>query len=162
MRRTIGLLAVLAAVPVLATGCGEQRANMAAVRDSAATPSAAALSGATTAFAVVRPGARPDEVLLARATRRQPGGPETVVPANVRPAAATALAPGARIHITAPLFEGDLKDWLKGIQVTPEQFAAMSRTAERRYGPLPDRARMFDVRLDGRQRITVMRQIFSP
>ncbi|GAA2591465.1 hypothetical protein SMC26_06785 [Actinomadura fulvescens] len=160
MRRAIGLLLTLAAVPVLVTGCGERRATMAARDTAAATPPRPAAEARV--FAVIRHGARPGEVLLARATRRQPGGPETVVPANVRPARATPFAPGARIRVTAPLYEGDLKDWLKGVRVTPEQFAAMSRTAERRYGPLPDRARMFDVRLDERGRIVGMRQVFSP
>jgi hypothetical protein len=162
MRRVI-LLATAGLVGTVAlSGCGSEHVRVEPAAGSGGRHQAAAATPAGKAFAVVRPGSNPDQVMVARATRRQPGGPETVVPAKVGKPAPTALAPGAWIRITAPLYEGELSDWLRGAAVTPRQFAAMSQASEHRYGPFPDRARMFDVWLDAQGRVTGMQQIFSP
>lgn len=165
MRKVILLAATGLVGTVALSGCGQQhaqatRAGGTTVRQQAARAAAAAPAGK--AFAVVRPGTQPDQVLVARATRRQPAGPETLVPSEVAAPAQVALAPGAWIRITAPLYDGELSDWLRGAAVTPRQFADMSQASEHRYGPFPDRARMFDVWLDGQGRVAGMQQIFSP
>jgi len=156
------LLAATGLVGTLAlSGCGQQHAQATPAGGTTVRHQAAA-APAGKAFAVVRPGAGPDQVLVAPATRRQPAGPETLVPSKVGTPAPLALAPGARIRITAPLYDGELTDWLRGAAVTPRQFADMSQASEHRYGPFPDRARMFDVWLDGQGRVAGMQQIFSP
>jgi hypothetical protein len=162
MRQVILAAAAGLVGAVALSGCGQQRAQVEPAAGTSGRHEAAAAAPARKAFAVVRPGPRPDQVLMARATRWQPAGPETLVPAKVGTPARMALAPGAWIRITAPLYEGELSDWLRGAAVTPRQFAAMSKASERRYGPFPDRARMFDVWLDAQGRITGMQQIFSP
>ncbi|MBO2449967.1 hypothetical protein J4573_22890 [Actinomadura barringtoniae] len=162
MRKVI-LLAVTGLVGTVAlSGCGRQHAQVAPAGGTLVRHQAAAAAPVGKAFAVVRPGASPDQVLVARATRKQPAGPETLVPSRVGTPAPVALAPGARIRITAPLYDGELTDWLRGAAVTPRQFADMSQASEHRYGPFPDRARMFDVWLDAQGRVAGMRQIFSP
>lgn len=113
-------------------------------------------------FGLVKPGDIPSLVQLARATEHQPGGPETLVPVNAGPYVPVPLAPGAVIRVTAPIYDGDLADWLAGAEVTPEQFARLSQQAEQRYGPLPARARMFRVWLDESGRATKLQHIFSP
>ncbi|WP_433338320.1 hypothetical protein [Spirillospora sp. CA-294931] len=143
---------------VLAAGtlgsCGGESADVRAVAGGTRAPEKA--------FAVVKPGANPSEVVLARAVRQQPGGPETLVPARLQRETRAPLAPGAVINVTAPIHLGELGDWLKGVPVSPAEFARLSREADRRLAPMPGRARMFDVWLDERGRVTRMHQIFSP
>lgn len=160
-RVSLGVLALV----LLATGaaalllsCDQQRTRAAPL--TGATPSGT--PSATEIFALVKPDSRPAQVLVARATEHQPGGPETLVPVNVQPYKALQLAPGAIIRITAPLYPGPLTDWVKGIQVTPEQFNSYARQAESKYGPLPDRARMFHLWLDPQGRVRGMQHYFTP
>jgi hypothetical protein len=115
-----------------------------------------------TAFAVVNAGSGPGRALVARARRSQPGGPETVKPVDLQRAADTPIARSADITITAPLYSGNLKDWLAGAKVDPGELDRRLREADRRYGPLPDRARMFEVTFDDLGRIVRLHQIFSP
>jgi hypothetical protein len=116
----------------------------------------------TTAFALVYAGPGPGWALVAKARRIQPGGPETVTPVDVQRPAETPIDPGADITITAPLYAGELRDWLAGAEVDPGEFDRQLREADRRYGPLPDRARMFDVTFDDLGRIVRLHHIFSP
>ena len=144
---------------VLPAACGRQEASTVPV--SEVGPLRATAAGSTI-FALVRPGATAGEVLVARATEHQPGGPETLVPVKIQPYRPVRLAAGAVIRITAPYYEGELSDWISGAPVTPAQFAALAHRAEARYGPLPNRARMFRVTLDGQGRVSRMQHIFSP
>ena len=148
----LALLVVAAAAFMVS--CGQQRPR--------AAPMSAATPAATELFAVIKPGGTPGQVLVARATEYQPGGPETLVPVHVQPYRAMRLAPGAVIRITAPLYPGVLTDWIKGAQVTPQQFDADARQAEARWGPLPDRAHMFHLTLDAQGRVSRMQHYFSP
>ncbi|MGH3387327.1 MAG: hypothetical protein ACRDOO_00435 [Actinomadura sp.] len=169
-RISLGALALV----LLATGaaavmlsCDQQRTGAAPLASVIPTPvvtgaPAVATSAATKIFAVIKPAGDPAHVLVARATERRPGGPETLVPVRVQPYAALSLAPGAIIRITAPLYPGNLTDWVTGAQVTPEQFTADARQAEARYGPLPDRARMFYLWLDPQGRVIRMQHYFTP
>ena len=116
----------------------------------------------TTAFAVVNAGSGPGWALVAKATRIQPGGPETVTPVDLQRPADTPIAPGADITITAPLYAGDLEDWLAGAKVTSAEFDRQLREADQRYWPLSDRARMFEVTFDDSGRIVRLHHIFSP
>lgn len=150
------LIAVAVALPA---ACGRQTTSTVPV--SEVGPLRATAPGSQI-FALVRPGPTVGEVLVARATEHQPGGPETLVPVKVQPYKPVRLAPGAVIRITAPYYEGHLSDWISGALVTPEQFASLLRRAEARYGPLPGRARMFRVTLDGHGRVSRMQHIFSP
>lgn len=137
--------------------CGEQQPRAAPMSASVAgTPAGTEL------FAVIKPGGTPGQVLVAWATEYQPAGPETLVPVHVQPYKAMQLAPGAVIRITAPLYPGPLTDWIKGAQVTPEQFDTDARQAEARWGPLPDRAHMFHLTLDPQGRVSGMQHYFSP
>jgi hypothetical protein len=113
-------------------------------------------------FALVKPGATAGVVLVAPATEHQPGGPETLVPVRVQPYKPVSLAPAAVIRVSAPYYQGHLSDWISGAPVTPQQFAQLVRGAEARYGPLPDRARMFRVTLGGGGRVSRLQHIFSP
>ena len=153
-------LAVSSAVLLTAAACGEQRTTAAPV--SQVSPLRGPVSASTQLFALVKPAATPGEVLVARATERRPGGPETLVPVKVQPYRAVPLAPGAVIRISAPYYEGQLSDWISGAAVTPAQFAVLVHRAEAKYGPLPNRARMFRVTLDGQGRVTRLQHIFSP
>ncbi|MBC6467670.1 hypothetical protein [Actinomadura alba] len=156
--RVCSLTLLIAAAVVLPAACGRQSTSTVPVSEVAVRVTAPA----SQIFALVRPGATPGEVLVARATERQPGGPETLVPVKIQPYKPVRLAPGVMIRITAPYYEGDLSDWISGALVSPEQFASMVRRAEARYGPLPNRARMFHVTLDAQGRLIRMQHIFSP
>jgi hypothetical protein len=156
-------LVLIGAVMALSAACGLQQTS--AVRVSEVGSLRASLRDPVRAiqiFALVRPGPTAGEVLVARATEHQPGGPETLVPVKVQPYKTLRLAPGAVIRITAPYYEGELSDWISGVSVSPAQFATLARRAEFRYGPLPNRARMFRVTLDGQGRVSRMQHIFSP
>jgi hypothetical protein len=176
MRLSLGAFALVLLVTGAAAfllSCGQQRTRAAPM--TASTPSAVLGSAPDTApgaptgtpsaseiFAVVKPGGSPTQVLVAPAAEHQPGGPETLVPVNIKPYRPLPLAPGAVIRITAPLYPDPLADWVKGAQVTPEQFNTDARQAEARYGPLPDRAHMFHITLDAQGRVTRMLHYFSP
>jgi hypothetical protein len=159
VRVGVTLLVLTAGAGPLLVACGQLRTSVVPV--SQVSPLTGQPS-ATQIFALVKPGPTPDEVLVARATERQPGGPETLVPVKVQPYKPLLLAQGAVIRITAPYYEGDLSDWISGAVVTPAQFATLVRRAEARYGPLPNRARMFHVTLDRQGRVIRMQHIFSP
>lgn len=150
------LAAGLALIAGGLAGCGDQRAPVTPMGQ--VTP----VQSARRVFGLVKPADTAGRVMVAPATERQPGGPETLVPVNVRPYAAVPLAPGVRIRVTAPIYDGELTDWLAGTAVTPSRFAMLSRQAERRYGPLPGRARMFRIQLDEQGRVSSLQQIFSP
>jgi hypothetical protein len=167
VRVCVAVLSLVLPTGLLA-GCGEERSSAVTVSREgrlgqvrgpvrpAGRPSAIEI------FAVVKPGAAPDVVLVASATEHQPGGPETLVPVRVRPYRPVPFAPAAVIRVTAPYYQGHLSDWISGAAVTPRQFAALVRRAEARYGPLPDRARMFRVTFDGYGRVSRLQHIFSP
>jgi hypothetical protein len=156
------LLAIGAAAVMLS--CDQQLTGAAPMAHTTQTTPAAptAAPSATRIFAVVEPAGDPAHVLVARAAERRPGGPETLVPVHVQPYVTLPLAPGAVIRITAPLYPGNLTDWVAGAQVTPERFTAYARQAEARYGPLPDRARMFHLWLDPQGRVIRMQHYFTP
>jgi hypothetical protein len=146
-------------------GCGEEPSSAITVSREGGLGEIVRPSGRPSAiqtFALVKPGSTPDVVLVAQATEHQPGGPETLVPVRVQPYRPVPLAPGAVIRVTAPYYQGHLSDWISGAPVTPRRFAALVRRAEARYGPLPDRARMFRVTFDGHGRVSRLQHIFSP
>jgi hypothetical protein len=152
-------LVLIAAAMVLPVACGRQPTSTVPV--SEVGPVRATVP-ASQIFALVRPGATVGEVLVARATEHQPGGPETLVPVKIQPYRPVRLAPGVVIRVTAPYYEGELSDWISGAPVTPAQFASLVHRAEAKYGPLPNRARMFHLTLDGQGRVSRMQHIFSP
>src|ERR1700754_14298 len=100
-------LFLIMAVMVLPAACGLQQASVLPASQTGALHDPVA---ASKIFALVRPGPAVGEVLVARATEHQPGGPETLVPMNVQPYKLVRLAPGAVIRITAPYYEGELTD----------------------------------------------------
>lgn len=163
-------LAVVAMALMTLAACGgpmpQMAVRMANRLPAGAVGSSAAVTGRvipeTTIFGLVKPGDDAGTVLLASATEYRPGGPETLQPVDIQPYARVPLAPDAQIWVTAPIYPGQLTDWIRGIKVTPAQFDQMAREAQKRYGSMPDRAWMFHVRLDGQGRITRMEQIFSP
>ncbi|MCW2902395.1 MAG: hypothetical protein JWO67_4660 [Streptosporangiaceae bacterium] len=147
------------------SGCGAERSSVVAVSqggDLGPNSRPAGRPSAGQIFALVKPGAAAGAVLVARAAESQPGGPETLVPVKVQAYKSMSLAPAAVIRVTAPYYAGHLSDWISGAAVTPQQFATLVRRAEARYGPLPDRARMFRVTLDPRGRVSRLQHIFSP
>ncbi len=121
-----------------------------------------AYAGRSDVFGLAAPGRDSSSVWFAAARRVQPGGPETVQPADVGPYEALPLAPGAEIRVTAPIAEEGVTDWVRGIQVTPEQFAQLYQAAVRQYGPMIDRGHMFEAWFDGSGRITRLVHYFSP
>lgn len=127
-----------------------------------ATPGASAFAGRSRVFGLVMPAGAPGMVLFAPARREQPGGPETVLPADVQPYQEIPLAPGAEIRVTAPIANGGVTDYVRGIQVSPERFSALYRESERRYGSFLDRGHMFELWFDGDGRIIRMIHYFSP
>lgn len=119
-------------------------------------------AGTTPAFGLIEPGSGKAGLLFAAAKRSQPGGPETLRPLDVAPYRPMRLAPGTQLWVTVPIYSGMLPDVVRGVQVTPERFAALYRTVNARFGPIQDRAHMFDVRLDGKGRIVWIHQMFTP
>lgn len=127
-----------------------------------AQPGGTRFAGRSDVFGLVVPGPTPGEVFFAPARREQPGGPETVVPADIQPYLAFKLAPGAEIRVTAPIANEGVTDYVKGITVTPERFDALYKESEQRYGPIMDRGHMFELWFDGEGRIVRMIHYFSP
>ena len=121
-----------------------------------------AYAGRSDVFGLVVPGTDSTTVQFAAARKDQPGGPETVRPADVGPYQPVELAPGAQIQVTAPIAEEGVTDWIRGIQVSPQRFDQLYQAAVQKYGPMPDRGHMFELWFDGQGRITRMVHYFSP
>lgn len=119
-------------------------------------------AGTTPAFGLIEPGSGETGLLFAAARRSQPGGPETLRPVDVGRYRPMRLAPGAQLWVTVPLYSGTPPNVVQGVQVTPARFAALYRTVNARFGPILDRAHMFDVRLDTKGRIAWIHQMFTP
>ncbi|GAA0370208.1 hypothetical protein NE235_19645 [Actinoallomurus spadix] len=122
----------------------------------------AAYAGRSRVFGLVMAGPKADTVLFAPARKVQPGGPETVRPADVGRYVPLRLAPGAVIRASAPIANDGITDWVRGIRLTPEEFHALMVRLQTRLHPLLDRAHMFELWFDGRGRITRMQHYFSP
>jgi hypothetical protein len=129
---------------------------------ASAPPAGGAFAGRSQVFGLVIPDADPGQVRFAPARRMQPGGPETVYPANVEPYRALPLAPGAEIRVTAPIALGDLPNYVQGVGVTADRFTREYHESDQRYGPFLDRGHMFELSFDDRGRIVRAHQIFSP
>lgn len=121
-----------------------------------------AFAGRSRVFGLVEAGSDPGRVLFAPARKVQPGGPETVRPAVIGRYVPLTLAPGAVIRASAPIVEDGVTDWVRGVRLTPERFAADLRDLRRRSHPLLDRAHMFELWFDGRGRVVRMQHYFSP
>jgi hypothetical protein len=121
-----------------------------------------AYAGRARVFGLVTPGADSGQVLFAPARRIQPGGPETVYPANVEPYQELPLAPNTQIRVTAPIALEDLPDYVQGVKVSAQRFPGLYREADQRYGPFLDRGHMFELWFDDQGCIVRMQQIFSP
>jgi hypothetical protein len=113
-------------------------------------------------FGLVAAGETPDTVLFAPARKVQPGGPETVRPADVGPYIPLRLAPGAVIRASAPIANDGVTDWVRGIRLTREEFHTLLVKLQQRSHPLLERAHMFEVWFDGRGRVIRMQHYFSP
>lgn len=122
----------------------------------------AAYANRSRVFGLVLAGQTADTVLFAPARKVQPGGPETVHPANVGRYGPVRLAAGAMIRASAPIANDGVTDWVRGIRLTPEDFRALLVKLQARSHPLLDRAHMFELWFDGRGRITRMQHYFSP
>lgn len=127
-----------------------------------AQPGGTRFAGRSDVFGLAVPGQTPDEVLFAPARRVQPGGPESVLPADIQPYLSFKLAPGAEIRVTAPIANEGVTDYIRGITVTPERFDALYKESEQRFGPILDRGHMFELWFDGEGRIVRMIHYFSP
>jgi hypothetical protein len=121
-----------------------------------------AYAGRSRVFGLVEAGQTADTVLFAPARKVQPGGPETVHPADVGHYLALRLAPGAAIRASAPIANEGVTDWVHGIRLTPEEFHTLLVKLQERLHPLLDRSHMFELWFDGRGRITRMQHYFSP
>jgi hypothetical protein len=119
-------------------------------------------AGRSRVFGLVAAGETPDTVLFAPARKVQPGGPETVRPADVRPYVPLRLAPGAAIRASAPIANDGVTDWVRGTRLTREEFHTLLLRLQERLHPLLDRAHMFELWFDDRGRITRMQHYFSP
>jgi hypothetical protein len=162
-----GAVAGLVAAGLLAwgtsIGTGARWADSRAVFYQAGYRTAGAdYAGRSNVFGLIAPGQDPSVVRFAPARRDQPGGPETVQPADVGAYRPVSLAPGAQIWVTAPIADQGVTDYIRGIQVTPAQFAAYYRAALQKYGPMVDRGHMFTIAFDGQGRIARMVHYFSP
>jgi hypothetical protein len=125
-------------------------------------PSPVPPPGTRPGFGLVEPGATSTGLLFAAAKRSRQGGPETLRAVDVAPYHPVRLAPGAQLWITVPIYQGSLPDVVKGVQVPPDRFTTLYRAEDSRFGPILDRAHMFDVRFDAKGRIAWIHQIFSP
>jgi hypothetical protein len=118
--------------------------------------------GTRAGFGLVEPGTTAATVAFAAARRSQSGGPETLRAVHVARYRQVRLAPGARLWITVPIYQGQLPDVVRGVQVAAARFATSYRAENARFGPIRDRAHMFDVRFDSRGRIAWIHQYFTP
>jgi hypothetical protein len=121
-----------------------------------------AYAGRSRVFGLVEAGPSPPHVLFAPARKVQPGGPETVRPADVGRYVTLTLAPGAVIRASAPIVEDGVTDYVRGITLTPQRLNDGLRKLRRRLHPPPDRSHMFELWFDGQGRIVRMQHYFSP
>jgi hypothetical protein len=113
-------------------------------------------------FGLVEAGPTADTVLFAPARKVQPGGPETVHPANVGQYVRLRLAPGAVIRASAPIANEGVTDWVRGVRLSPQQFHTLLLKLQERLHPLLDRSHMFELWFDARGQVTRMQHYFSP
>lgn len=121
-----------------------------------------AYAGRSRVFGLVDPGRTADTVLFAPARKVQHGGPETVRSADVGPYVPLRLARRAVIRASAPIANDGVTDWVRGRQLTPEEFRVLLLRLRERLRPLPARAHMFELWFDAQGRITRMQHYFSP
>jgi hypothetical protein len=119
-------------------------------------------AGRSRVFGLVDAGSAPGEVLFAPARKVQPGGPETVRPAEIGRYVRLTLAPGVTIRASAPIVEDGVTDWVRGVPLTPRQLTERLRDLHRRSQPLLDRSHMFELWFDGQGRVVRMQHYFSP
>jgi hypothetical protein len=122
----------------------------------------AAYANRSRVFGLVLAGPAAETLLFAPARKVQPGGPETVHPADVGRYGPLRLASGAVIRASAPIANDGVTDWVRGIRLTPGEFRALLVKLQARVHPLLDRAHMFELWFDGRGRITRVQHYFSP
>ncbi|MCO5974291.1 hypothetical protein [Actinoallomurus soli] len=126
------------------------------------TAPGAAYADRSRVFGLVMAGPTAETVLFAPARKVQPGGPETVHPADVGRYVPLRLASGVVIRASAPIANDGVTDWVRGIRLTPEEFRTLLIKLQTRLHPLLDRSHMFELWFDGRGRITRMQHYFSP
>jgi hypothetical protein len=157
-----GATALLIVVGLLGFhGMGAARGQAVLERAGYPTPGSA-YAGRSAVFGLVTPGPDSGMVRFAPARKDQQGGPETVQPADVGPYQPLSLAPGAEIRVTAPIAEDGVTDWIHGIRVSAQRFAALYQAAVQKYGPMVDRGHMFELWFDDQGRITRLVHYFSP
>ncbi|MEV0399394.1 hypothetical protein [Actinoallomurus sp. NPDC050550] len=157
---------------LLLTGARTEAADPPAPGAPSASPSAesgtetaapgSAYANRSRVFGLVEAGPTADMVLFAPARKVQPGGPETVYPANVGQYVRLRLASGAVIRASAPIANEGVTDWVRGVRLSPQQFHTLLLKLQERLHPLLDRSHMFELWFDAQGRVTRMQHYFSP
>ncbi|GAA4601457.1 hypothetical protein GCM10023195_03760 [Actinoallomurus liliacearum] len=158
----VALIACAGALLLTGAGTGERTDPPGPDAPSAGPDPGAPYADRSRVFGLVMAGPTAEVVLFAPARKVQPGGPETVRPADVGRYVPLRLAPGAVIRASAPIANDGVTDWVRGVRLTPEEFRALLAKLQARLHPLVDRSHMFELWFDGRGRVTRMQHYFSP